>query len=565
VLVRGRAFRGLFAVLVVLGVSAPAAHATVFVSSTTFTNIAAFEAAAGGTDNHTAPGEQGSGFRHFTPGGIAVDGSDPGSTAIPGGHTAAVASSRLQPWGLELGPAVAVANDGFGSVNPNAGFSPPNLWAPFSSNTTQFEIVAPTAQAGAPVPAVTRGLGVTFVNVQNSSTTIQYYSGSQALLAQPQTVPQGATSFEGVLFAKPVVTSVVITLGTAKIFSFDGSTVTADNTPSNTMAAGDDIVVAEPGAGAATAVVTAGVPVSTSLASFDSNDAVADITATVDWGDGTGSSGTIVPEGGGVFTVTGNHSYALPGSYTATVTVQDFGGSALTTQALIQVAHRATATSLSCSPSPVAVTASTMCTAIVADPGPGGPITPTGTVAFSSPTAGGSFATDSGCVLGATATPGVAMCGVQFTPTELPPTQARIDAAYGGDSAHTASFDTAIVGVRAQRCRLRALPGRLKAHPAVLGMVVTCDARANVTIGVKATGARQGRFRAFTIQFGSLKTTIAGGRPTVLVIKPSGAVLGDLRTAGRRHQRVSLRLTLTATSHATRATTVTRVAAVRIR
>ena len=96
-------------------------------------------------------------------------------------------------------------------------------------------------------------------------------------------------------------------------------------------------------------------------------------------------------------------------------------------------------------------------------------------------------------------------------------------------------------------------------------MVVTCDARANVTIGVKATGARKGRFRAFTIQFGSLKTTIAGGRPTVLVIKPSGAVLGDLRTAGRRHQRVSLRLTLTATSHATRATTITRVAAVRIR
>ena len=163
--------------------------------------------------------------------------------------------------------------------------------------------------------------------------------------------------------------------------------------------------------------------------------------------------------------MTGSHSYALPGSYTATVTVQDFGGSALTTQALIQVAHRATATSLSCSPSPVAVTASTMCTAIVADAGAGGPITPTGTVAFSSPTAGASFATDSGCVLGATATPGVAICEVQFTPTELPPAQARIDAAYGGDSAHTASFDTAIVGVRAQRCRLKSAAGPAEGAP----------------------------------------------------------------------------------------------------
>jgi hypothetical protein len=96
-------------------------------------------------------------------------------------------------------------------------------------------------------------------------------------------------------------------------------------------------------------------------------------------------------------------------------------------------------------------------------------------------------------------------------------------------------------------------------------MIVTCDARANVTIAVKASGARKSRFRAFTVDFGSLRTTVTAGRPTVLAIKPSRAVLGDLRTASRRHQRVSLKLTLTATSHATRATTTTRVAAVRIR
>ena len=559
----GRAFRGLVAVFVVLGVIAPAAHASLSVPSISFTSATAFEAAAGGTDNHTTPGEQGGGFRHFSPGEIAVDGSDPGSTAIPGGHTVAVSPSRLQPWGLELGPAVAVANDGFRSVNANAGFSPPNLWAPFNSNATQFQIVAPTAQSGAPVRAVSRGLGIEFVNVENSSTTISYYSGN-TLLGQV-TAPQGATSFAGMLFADPVVTRVAITLGTADIFGFDGSTVTPDNTPSNTMAAGDDIVVAEPGAGETTAAATAGVPVSASLASFDSSDAAADITATVNWGDGSGSSGTIVPDGGGVFSVTGSHSYALPGSYTASVTVQDFGGSALTTQALFQIAPRASSLSVTCSPSPVAVTASTMCTATVADAGAGGPVTPTGSVGFTSPTAGASFAGDSGCVLGATGTPGVAICEVQFTPTQLPPTQARIDAAYGGDAAHAASSDSAIVGVRAQRCALKALPARLKAHPAVLGMIVTCDARANVTIGVKATAVRKGRFKAFTVQFGTLRTTVTGGRPTVLVIKPAGAVLGDLRTAGRRHQRVSLKLTLTATSHATRATTTTRVAALRIR
>ncbi|MBV8218601.1 MAG: PKD domain-containing protein [Solirubrobacterales bacterium] len=553
-------------VFAVLGVAAPAAHASLSVPPpTAFTSAAAFEAAAGGADNGTTPGERGGGFRHFTPGGIAVDGSDLGSTAIPGGHTAALAPGRLQPWGLELGPAVAVADDGFRSVNSHAAFSPPDLWAPFNSNTTEFQIVAPATAAGAPAAAVSRGLGIEFVNVENSSTTIQYYSGSQALLAQPLQVPPGATSFAGVLFDDPVVTRVAITLGTAAIFGFDGSSVTPGGTDPNTLAAGDDVVVAEPGAGETTAAATAGVPVSASLASFDSSDTAADITATVNWGDGTATSGTIVPESGGVFAVTGSHSYALPGSYTASVTVQDFGGSELITQALIRVAPRASSLSVTCSPSPVAVTASTMCTATVADAGGGGPITPTGTVAFSSPTAGASFASDGGCVLGATGAPGAAICEVQFTPTQLPPTQARIDAAYGGDVAHTASSDSAIVRVRAQRCTLNALPGRLKAHPAVLGIIVTCDARANVTIGVKATGGRNGSFKAFTIQFGSLRATVTDGRPTVLVIKPSGAVLGDLRAASRRHQRVSLKLTLTATSHATRATTTTRVAAVRIR
>src|ERR1700729_3244777 len=120
------------------------------------------------------------------------------STAIPGGHTAAVSPSRLQPWGLELGPAVAVANDGFKSVNSHAGFSPPNLWAPFNSNPTQLQIVAPAGQASAPAPAVSRGVGIEFVNVENSGTTVSYYSGN-ALLDQVM-APQGATSFVGVLF-----------------------------------------------------------------------------------------------------------------------------------------------------------------------------------------------------------------------------------------------------------------------------------------------------------------------------------------------------------------------------
>src|SRR5262249_9215048 len=44
--------------------------------------------------------------------------------------------------------------------------------------------------------------------------------------------------------------------------------------------------------------------------------------AVIDWGDNSASAGTISgPNGSGVFTVTGSHTYATPGTNTITVTV----------------------------------------------------------------------------------------------------------------------------------------------------------------------------------------------------------------------------------------------------
>jgi hypothetical protein len=54
------------------------------------------------------------------------------------------------------------------------------------------------------------------------------------------------------------------------------------------------------------------------------------------------------------------------------------------------------------------------------------------------------------------------------------------------------------------------------------------------------------------------------GRPTVLVVKPATGVLKVLRGALRHRQRVSLKVTLTASSHATSRTTTTRVSALKI-
>jgi hypothetical protein len=48
-----------------------------------------------------------------------------------------------------------------------------------------------------------------------------------------------------------------------------------------------------------------------------------DFTASIDWGDGTTTSGSITSDGQGVYTVSGTHSYAEDGSYSVTVTLAD--------------------------------------------------------------------------------------------------------------------------------------------------------------------------------------------------------------------------------------------------
>jgi len=56
----------------------------------------------------------------------------------------------------------------------------------------------------------------------------------------------------------------------------------------------------------------------------DTNTAgvASDFTATIDWGDGTTTAGT-VSGGGGTFTVSGTHTYATSGTFNVVVTLTD--------------------------------------------------------------------------------------------------------------------------------------------------------------------------------------------------------------------------------------------------
>lgn len=308
-------------------------------SSGVGTAEAAFKAAIGGVNNGTVPSQQPSGLRSLTWDGIGISSPDPAVATPINAHTAALTASAVQPFGLELASPVAVANDGFASVNPEtfgrlAAFTAPNDAAAIGGNTLELDLVAPATTGSTPVPRATRGLGVMFMNVTVPNTTsVSYYDGTALLAtAYAPTTATGSPSFVGDLFSNPVVTRVVITLGSAMIFGWDGSTVSpgpADSLSTNLVAA-DDVVLAEPAAEHADMSATAGVPFSGQVGSFADTDqglnppTASDFTAQIDWGDGTFGAASVT--GTGPFAVSGGHTYATAGSYSVTVRESDRGG-----------------------------------------------------------------------------------------------------------------------------------------------------------------------------------------------------------------------------------------------
>ncbi|HEY7308858.1 MAG TPA: hypothetical protein VH643_05765, partial [Gemmataceae bacterium] len=313
--------------------------------------LANFEAAIGGVKN-TAAAPQNGGFRVITWDGVKVDGTDsaagPNSTVvITPNHTVAIPLNRFQGSGVFFGAVYAVSNDGFVDVNPNVGapnpvlfpaFSTPNTFAMFNDNGIDFTFIDPSSPSTAPVSAATRGFGGIFLNVQQPGTTIQYFHGNTLIdtLDVPTNSTSGAAVFAGELFNNPEVTNVLLTLGQGVIFKFDGTTITSGgaNSATNNLVAVDDWVFPEPvpivngtnipvsapigvAPGTLNAAVlvnaTAGQSFTGVAANFsdaDPNANAKDFTATINWGDGHASNGTIVADGKGGFAVLGTNTYA---------------------------------------------------------------------------------------------------------------------------------------------------------------------------------------------------------------------------------------------------------------
>jgi hypothetical protein len=145
-----------------------------------------------------------------------------------------------------------------------------------------------------------------------------------------------------------------VTLNANGGFDVSGSHIYAEESPysinvtvldlggsSATVAASAAVADAPLTAAGTTIASTEGMPFAGAVASFtdaNPNGAVGEFAATITWGDGRTSSGTITANAGGGFAVTGTHTYAEEGVNVVAVTITDAGGSIATANGTTNVA-----------------------------------------------------------------------------------------------------------------------------------------------------------------------------------------------------------------------------------
>jgi len=128
----------------------------------------------------------------------------------------------------------------FGHINPTYAkifktFSEERLFSPIGSNVVEMTFYVP----GTSTPAVTRGFGAVYTDVDLERTHFEYFDKDGKSLGR-FTVPiaNNGLSFLGVLFDKPVIARVRIEYGTVALGP--------DDSPKNDVSVMDDFIYGEP-------------------------------------------------------------------------------------------------------------------------------------------------------------------------------------------------------------------------------------------------------------------------------------------------------------------------------
>ena len=332
-------------------------------SGNALTALQGFETAVGGKNNGATASPQSTGYRTINWDDVKLDGTDFGgaTTTIKANSTVALPANRYQENAAQLTTNVAVSVDSgsgsFTDVNATAtglfpAFSPKNTVAAFNSTTIGVSFVLASSHTTTPTAAATKGFGAIFLNVELANTTsIEYFNGGTSLgkFFVPASTTKGAAAFLGELFSSPIVTSVQITLGTGVLFTFNGTTVTGGGADSpaaaKNLVAVDDLVFAEPGkisnVTSTNITATQSTAFTGAVGTFTDANAgatIKDFTATIKWGDGHSSTGTVAQNKDGSFSVSGTNTYANAGSFPLQVVITDFGGSTTTLSSTATVA-----------------------------------------------------------------------------------------------------------------------------------------------------------------------------------------------------------------------------------
>jgi len=132
------------------------------------------------------------------------------------------------------------ASPRFGHINDSysnifTAFSGERMFSPVGSNIVDLTFYVP----GTNTPAVVRGFGAVYADVDTDHTAFEYFDAAGKSLGQFKTpIADNGLSFLGVAFPEPIVHRVRIAYGTAALGPDDG--------PDNDVAVMDDFIYGEP-------------------------------------------------------------------------------------------------------------------------------------------------------------------------------------------------------------------------------------------------------------------------------------------------------------------------------